>query len=283
MRSVQRPNCPAALAGPGSPGQIERRNAIAFFGDPANGDQKFTFAAYKRPGVKPALESAFAGKCAYCESKVDNTGPIDVEHYRPKAEIELPNGRSKRPGYYWLAADWTNLLPSCNDCNRERGQKLADGTEAVVGKGIRFPLADEGRRASVPGDEIHEAPLLLDPCDPSTDPSDHLDFFKEGLVRPTTVAGIPSLRGTATIEVVALQRLGLVNAREQQRTWIRFAIGNLREAIEDFDSAPTTRLQVRIMRRLRELKTFVVDDAPYIAMARQEIEPFLAQVGLSMP
>lgn len=48
--------------------------------------------------------------------------PLDVEHFRPKSEIDevdpatfrpVPGRAPTAPGYYWLAAAWSNLLPSC--------------------------------------------------------------------------------------------------------------------------------------------------------------------------
>jgi hypothetical protein len=43
----------------------------------------------------------------------------------------------EHPGYYWLAYEWTNLLPSCYDCNSFRRH----GTmKAGPGKNERFPV-----------------------------------------------------------------------------------------------------------------------------------------------
>ena len=48
----------------------------------------FDFARYKEASVKTALEKLFHGKCAYCESFYAGLQPVDVEHYRPKGEVE---------------------------------------------------------------------------------------------------------------------------------------------------------------------------------------------------
>src|SRR5207245_1184653 len=100
-----------------------------------------------------------------------------VEHWRPKGGVINDNGDEIEPGYYWLAAEWNNLLPSCADCNRERRQiTLPTGEVVLSGKAEHFPLDDESRRATSLAELRDEAPLLLDP---STDePKEHIEFFE---------------------------------------------------------------------------------------------------------
>lgn len=80
------------------------------------------------------LNTWYHYKCAYCE----RIYKLDVEHYRPKAEVRDENNNVvqitdiggnliKHPGYYWLCYEWSNLIPSCISCNREGG------------KGSKFP------------------------------------------------------------------------------------------------------------------------------------------------
>jgi uncharacterized protein (TIGR02646 family) len=138
----------------------------------------FEFKAYRHGVVKTALSKMTGGNCAYCEADYDATAPVDVEHFRPKAEIETDAGLTK-PGYWWLAASWDNLLPSCIRCNRKERVPLFDGSELVAGKGNRFPLDDEDSRAHEVGGEVDETPLLIDPC--REDPADFIRFEdKEG-------------------------------------------------------------------------------------------------------
>ena len=73
----------------------------------------------------------------------------DVEHYRPKAgyrqDAEDPLGR---PGYYWLAYEWSNLLFCCQICNQRFKRNL-------------FPLVDPARRAETHHDDLSsEQPLF---------------------------------------------------------------------------------------------------------------------------
>ncbi len=76
---------------------------------------------YAAPDVKQTLKDMQHGKCCFCESKITHIAYGDVEHFRPKKAV-LQDGQLERPGYYWLAYTWENLLFSCELCNRrEKG------------------------------------------------------------------------------------------------------------------------------------------------------------------
>ena len=65
--------------------------------------------------VAHALGSLYEWKCAFCESKRHKP---QVEHFRPKKRV---TGDAPNPlGYYWLCYSWTNLLPTCKDCNESK-------------------------------------------------------------------------------------------------------------------------------------------------------------------
>lgn len=150
----------------------------------------FAFEVYKDPTVKEALEKLFHGKCAYCESPFSSVHPVDIEHYRPKGSV---TGATGHDGYWWLAAAWDNLLPSCIDCNRRRHQKVPRATlkgrvatltstgfdrsrSVRTGKGMLFPLLDGARRAHKPSHDLGaEERLLLDPT--RDNPDDHIEFL----------------------------------------------------------------------------------------------------------
>jgi hypothetical protein len=87
------------------------------------------------------LDNVFEGKCAYCET-VEARSSYHAEHFRPKGRVMVRVDGTKRkpaskrartrdeegqeidhPGYFWLAYNWMNLLPSCNDCNTARGKR----------------------------------------------------------------------------------------------------------------------------------------------------------------
>ncbi|UVK35738.1 hypothetical protein LHFGNBLO_006603 (plasmid) [Mesorhizobium sp. AR10] len=203
MRRVDRSQStePSILHKPDKQGKTELDRVLDHMAGP-DAAKAFEFARYKENAVKVELERLFHGKCAYCESFFASTQPVDVEHYRPKGEVE---GVAGHLGYYWLAMDWNNLLPSCIDCNRRREQKTPDiaigsivkllssgefdrTRKMSLGKSSAFPLATERGRARSPGDALlAEHRLLLDPT--RDDPREHLTFHIDrdhliGLVFP---------------------------------------------------------------------------------------------------
>lgn len=224
-----------------SPAQRESELATVFFTDPKNysGDKKltkqaFTFRVYKDVGLAMALERVFGPKCAYCESRFAHVTPKDIEHFRPKSEIDTGE-QSLAPGYYWLAGEWDNLLVSCPDCNRGRRFAVPGQPKLVrLGKSTQFPLAREaGRvRAPVPGTDAEEAlRLLINPC--KDQPERHLTFDEEGLIHPRVDrAGRPSRKGTTSIAVYALQRKALVEERCLTLNSLRFAMDQLKDAVQ---------------------------------------------------
>ncbi len=145
---------------------------------------------YKRKSIKGSFffskEDPFYGKCAYCETYIADFQRGDVEHFRPKAavanEVDEPIQHS---GYYWLAYDWQNLLPSCTVCN----QPTTVGGKKI-GKHNRFPVI--GQHAQAPDEVEAERPLLINPTSSKDDddPSKHLAVdIDTGLMIPLTERG----------------------------------------------------------------------------------------------
>jgi len=203
---------------------------------PGDKKVKFKFGRYSHHHVKTTLETIFHGKCAYCESFYAGTQPVDVEHYRPKGQVAEDKDHG---GYWWLAADWDNLVPSCIDCNRKRKQELPELTEdkladiwgelsdkpLQMGKKDAFPLSPGSTRATFDEDaEIRrgqldaEERLLLDPT--QDDPQKHLTFNvgerdQFSLVLPWGPDGKTSAIGLASVRIYGLNRLRLVQARQR--------------------------------------------------------------------
>ena len=210
-------------------GKTELDRAISHYIDD-NKPDSFEFNRYRSVEVKRELDEIFHGKCAYCESFYSKTQPVDVEHYRPKGAVDGENGHR---GYWWLAMEWENLLPSCIDCNRKRGQRtpkpnqqnsmaelndegdFARGKTFNTGKQSAFPLVENSLRAKWDPsqkavDVSVEQRLLLDPT--RDKPEDHLVFHVDrndpnkliSIVYPKSlVAGqelvLPVLGGPAAI------------------------------------------------------------------------------------
>jgi hypothetical protein len=140
--------------------------------------------------VKAELEARQHGKCCYCEVVFDDHKPhadTCVEHWRPKLSSRQEQGATRiRPGYYWLAYNWDNLLVSCSFCNRKKNDL--------------FPLANPARRALHHGMPIEdEEPAILKP-DGKEDVRLHITFYNEVPV------GITDL-GRETIKVLELDSL----------------------------------------------------------------------------
>jgi uncharacterized protein (TIGR02646 family) len=273
---------PAVLGAEGK-GAKETADAIAHYGNAANQGKSFSFKAYGDKAVKEALTRLFRGKCAYCESRFDATQPVDVEHWRPKGDVEEEDGTRLGSGYYWLAASWTNLLPSCIDCNRKREHLIhPTGTRRVIGKGNYFPVHPGTARATAPGAESTEKPLLLHPY--LDDPAAVLELEDEGVLRARADAdGAPDPRGEASIRVYALNRTGLVHARRdvlhhmEQHIYIVRQLGALLAG----DLAPELRDLVEdlVAFEMNLLLDFTRPDRPYSFVARRRLDRFEAELA----
>ena len=206
----------------------------------ARGEKPLIGDLYKRKSIKDeyffAAGPPFYGKCAYCEVSIRDYQHGDVEHFRPKAGVTDENGQPvylldeeglvqidskgeplEHPGYYWLAYEWTNLLPACVRCNQD---DVRQGRR--IGKHCRFPI--EGRHAQRPEEVAQEKPLLINPLSDQEgdDPSHHLVVdTKTGLMAHRTP------RGQACLDIFGLNvRDQLVDdrrkaCREAEFLWAR--------------------------------------------------------------
>jgi uncharacterized protein (TIGR02646 family) len=273
MIRVRRPPPPPHLHGSTSAGGRERSEATEFYAEAANKHAKFMFAAYRHETVKTALNTLFRGKCAYCEAIYDNTQPVDIEHYRPKGGY-VCDKKLEVPGYYWLAAEWSNLLPSCIDCNRARVQKFERVPDHLAGKANQFPLQDEGRRARAPEDERDELRLLLDPC--RDQPERHLAFDEDGHVDPVRgTGGRLSPKGIASIEVYGLDRDGTVRARRRVLRKLQVAIDRVERCGRRIEQYPDDPSFVEdLAREYEELYEFADPESEFAQMCQQAITRF---------
>nr|AGU10135.1 hypothetical protein [uncultured organism] len=149
---------------------------------------------YNDAKMKAQLRADQHHKCCYCESLFTDTSYGDVEHFRPKAGYQqLWEGPLHKPGYYWLAYEWSNLFFSCQICNQEY-------------KGNYFPLANHATaRAKTHHDNIgQEQPLLLNPA--LDTPANHLTFVGDAI-------GVIDARGKASIQGFGLDRPELIKSR----------------------------------------------------------------------
>jgi uncharacterized protein (TIGR02646 family) len=135
--------------------------------------------ARDRKSIRTALQAlkSMAGereRCMYCE---DSHG-TDIEHFRPKTPY---------PEHMF---DWSNLLLTCTECNRFKGD--------------RFPLSNG-------------VPLLIDPT--AEDPWAHLDFNPETgnlTARYEKAQNGFSPKGEATVATLHLDRREALGAAYQK-------------------------------------------------------------------
>jgi uncharacterized protein (TIGR02646 family) len=185
MIQVKKPaKAPAVLV---TKGKSKRRAHVAAYN---RGIREFTFDAkiYGHKTVKETLIKAQHDKCFLCESKITHISFGDVEHFRPKAAYrQSAGGPLQKPGYYWLAYDWSNLFLACQLCNQLFKKNL-------------FPLADPSARAVSHRDKTErEQPLFIDPS--IDDPEKYISFRREV---PYPINDNP--RGKAVIKALGLAR-----------------------------------------------------------------------------
>ena len=227
------------------------------------------------------LVNVFNNKCAYCETYMTRFIP-DTEHFRPKKQVrdkvagsensvivkitDEEGNEIEHPGYFWLAYNWKNLLPSCHFCNRYEGKKdlfpafkhvavtrltrdqinklkyritLQEGTEDI------FYLEPEDL-------DVRENRKLLHPY--YDDPKEHL-VFSMGDGSIGTKEG--SLMGAETIRIFNLDDADITELRAiQQANADREYLGAL-AAVKDLQSKQRAAKAV--------LRQYVQGKLPYAA------------------
>lgn len=298
------------LAGGAGPLELEAaRKHRASVTPPGETKKEFKYKAYKAADVRQALEKLFHGKCAYCETYYAASAPVDIEHYRPKGAVaeDLAHG-----GYWWIAMRWENLLPSCIDCNRKRGQTMVEASNSLAvlagtaaprtrqaGKKDSFPLADLGVRATAEiTDFSRELPLLINPCE--DDPADYLAHSLDPQHPTGLVVAVGNAqqqaRANASIHTYGLNRLKLFQDRNRVLRKLQFLgdlITDLAESITALEEPATQRLligtpaagvatRLRLLqdRLLNELKTATAPEAPYASMASAWLVRFMDELRL---
>lgn len=195
--------------------------------------------------IKPVFMELQGAKCAFCEKEVEagQTIEIDVEHYRPKKEVDpwpLPPGLAEagvepspqpavEPGYPLSAYDPHNYLAACKTCNS-------------IYKRNYFPIA--GPRATGTDDPARlaeERPYLIHPLSASEDDPETLIEFYGISPRPRHAAGFPRQRALTTIALLGLddraRRESLLQDRARRIEHLRFALRQRADATDPEDRA----------------------------------------------
>lgn len=285
MRFVNRSAipAPASLTAQDGLGARELLRVQAHYGVPDAG--AYSFTAYKSDDVISALKQLFHEKCAYCESCFKAVHPVDVEHYRPKGGVfGVPHHR----GYWWLAGAWSNLLPSCIDCNRRRYQDLlgeededpaAAVLRALSGKQNLFPIAG-AQHASCEDDLLDdEDALLINPC--QRDPARHLTWATSAPAQPGTLRAVAVARTSAggedvyartSIDVYGLNRSGLVEKRTDMIRNLEYGLRDLEWSIEQVAGNDATRHESGLLmvdEKISRLMRHMDGTQPYSACAAE--------------
>jgi len=273
-------------------GKKELEKARKHYAEPDCG--AYDFKAYKGDDVVAKLRELFKKKCAYCESNYEAVHPVDIEHFRPKGAVK---DEKDHPGYWWLAADWDNLLSSCIDCNRERYQHVAtegmtqrdlDAVKRILsGKKDAFPVA--GTRALCESDNHDdEDPLLIDPtrCDPEKHLvweeltyEDHATALS--IVSPTRVGGVADPHGDESIAIYGLNRRGLVERRTEVLRPLKIEAVRLEQlaiATAGLEEAQRAPFLVLLETGFKDFRAHINDEREYSRCVKAYIDE--ASVGL---
>ncbi|MBC8756312.1 hypothetical protein H2O64_16680 [Kordia sp. YSTF-M3] len=262
----------------------ELEKAIEHFTGPDKHKTYKNFKVYRDPSVKKALIELCKSKCAYCESTFLKTYVGDIEHFRPKGEIEeLKASGNSKPGYYWLAADWDNLLLSCRNCNQKSKQSTINVQEAKsMGKMNQFPVFDEQKRARSHEDDLkkeEKVRLLLNPC--VENPESYFKYdINSGVIKSRKRKKFLKQRALSSIKVFALQRVPLVQDREKKAILISAQMQRVEEAMfnyNDFSHDPvrSKRFAKILHREMEALQSFLNPNEEYLGLARQMIGKFM--------
>ena len=294
----------AALNKPLKGGQKELDAARAYYSADPPPKKAYTFRRYKEFEVCQALDSLFHGKCAYCESPYRAVDALDIEHFRPKGGVSEWKGH---PGYWWLAAVWTNLLPSCPACNQRRrhvhyapGMTLEEvelgllrAPRSVTGKGNAFPVK-ANNWVAVEGEDLSaEDPLLINPCE--RNPDAHLEWIFDRnpdlpiwsadtllpFIRPrVTAPGVQDEYATTSIAIYGLNRIGVIRDRAEHVKELQRASQPIVHTILDLavlpddQGADADKLRERLAGYKADLLAFAQPSRRYSGMASAYVSEF---------
>ena len=183
-----------------------------------------------------------SGKCCYCGVSVASDVRRDLDHYRPVNAVQYDNLKYQY-GYYWLSADWDNLITSCHPCNSlEEREIFIVSTQRfidkIVGKWIHFPLNNPPTTG--PSHVIGyggEEPLIFNPF--KEDPKIYFEYVflnheRGNLIYIKPKDGLNELDNKIAINslsILGLNRMELCRDRHDQYTLTALTLNNLQNAI----------------------------------------------------
>jgi 5-methylcytosine-specific restriction endonuclease McrA len=205
------------------------------------------------------LDNVFHGKCAYCEAPISGSFFGEGEHYRPKGKVTIVQagkkvavivGGTSHPGYFWLAYDWKNLVPACQECNNRKSDLFPTARDHVCVPSPSFDQLD-----------ADEDPLLLHPYRDET--RKYLLFGLNGVI----TAIDDNDRGVNTIKTFGLDREALAERRKKrQEQTLAYMMKILPDVIEGKTTLPAA------------LDLYVGVDAEYSAAAQDIVNAELPKI-----
>ena len=204
-------------------------------------DFEFKEEIYNNVEVKQHLIRLQNGKCCFCESKINHISSGDIEHFRPKKGWVQDQGKINKPGYYWLAYEWDNLLFCCEICNRSF-------------KKNHFPISEISKRAlNHNGDLSSEVALFVHPVD--EDPEQFIEFEQEQ-IKPVN----NNIRGKSTIQKIGLDRAPLNERRLEKLNQLKTLFCILDINLEQKDKA--------VQMITKRYESSLLDETEYASMIR---------------
>lgn len=203
--------------------------------------------------LKPYLHNVFYGKCGYCESKIESPRSGTIDRYRPNNGVREKN-EYYQDLYWWLTFEWSNLIYSCKECNQYKGNY--------------FPV--DGKRVLNENEEFNsENRKLLNPY--LDEPNDHLEYWTEE--RDSINAS--SEEGNQTIELLRLNRTGLVEGRKKARKKI---VDNVDLLINGSSEDETIKNYLFNIYELEDLTEEYLSYKRWVLLIELETTPFLGQI-----
>ncbi|MGG6362234.1 AAA family ATPase [Peribacillus frigoritolerans] len=199
------------------------------------------------------LVHVFHNKCAYCETKLAHS--LNIDNYRPRGGARREDGTLDKEHYWWLAYEWSNLLPTCKECN--------------LNKSNRFPTLYE--RVPVGTFELEEllteGPIILNP---SLDkPEDYLIYNKEGYVFSN------DHRAMITIEILDLNRSALIDGRKNAGLKLEKLWFQLLDCYTNAISKNNIDITLSLEQAIKDIKNFIEPKHEYCAIKKYLLRTWL--------
>lgn len=204
--------------------------------------------------IKKSILAMGNGKCSYCGQTTKKDVRLDVEHYRPIGAVVYNRKLKFEFGYYWLSAEWENLLPSCSPCNSLDTREIFDHvaktwSDCSVGKGNRFPLySNNPKHGPSPSMNIsHEIPLIYNPA--NINPCHLFDFEKFSdikcgkfiFVKPHhSCTSLQKQIASTTIDILGLNRMQLCKDRYTTTLDVETTLTNIENEFNGTSSSKKT-------------------------------------------